>query len=331
MSKKRLALNKEGNLTYCSVPEGVDARGTRCNHISHINSGESIDDFLERSNNILNNLIIRKENKIELSEENKCDANIAGIQEKFIKNNNYIKVDSKNKNEGLSEEINSLLLSFSNLDFVKYETKAIFIDKKDTSMNCCVSESFLKENERFETFRNVIGFDGMLEYQLTNDINEQFDIIVDRVKDRTNMDCTEYLIKTLSLDIITLNPDRHLNNLGVIKNENTLEYKLAPCFDNGLSLMANFSLYPLDDDDEYNMYKVPMSTFYEREPEYYINLVQDKIRRKSDILCIDYDNFVDALNKYENKLYDKKYVDRVKRILLNRLEDLEDEVWIRKT
>lgn len=44
---KTLALDKDGNLSYCSVPE--DMRGTNgCPHVGHMNQGESTKDFIER-------------------------------------------------------------------------------------------------------------------------------------------------------------------------------------------------------------------------------------------------------------------------------------------
>ena len=47
--KKRLALTKEGQLTYCSATEeNIEKR--RCNHIIHQNNNESINDFLKRAN-----------------------------------------------------------------------------------------------------------------------------------------------------------------------------------------------------------------------------------------------------------------------------------------
>ena len=45
-----------------------------------------------------------------------------------------------------------------------------------------------------------------------------------------------------------LNEDRHTNNLAVIRNEDTKEYRLCPVFDNGLSLLSDLNDYPKEDD-----------------------------------------------------------------------------------
>lgn len=44
---KVLALNVEGNLTYCTAPEDMRGRG-RCNHVAHQNPNEPQEVFLER-------------------------------------------------------------------------------------------------------------------------------------------------------------------------------------------------------------------------------------------------------------------------------------------
>lgn len=46
---KVLALNTEGNITYCTVEPENRGKG-RCNHIAHQNQGESVEDFIERIN-----------------------------------------------------------------------------------------------------------------------------------------------------------------------------------------------------------------------------------------------------------------------------------------
>lgn len=55
-------------------------------------------------------------------------------------------------------------------------------------------------------------------------------------------------IHILELDCLTLNEDRHTNNLAVLRNEETKEFRLCPIFDNGLSLLSDLNDYPLTDD-----------------------------------------------------------------------------------
>ena len=55
--KKRLALTKDGRMTYCTATEENIGKG-RCNHISHQENNESIKEFVER--------VSLKENEIDL-------------------------------------------------------------------------------------------------------------------------------------------------------------------------------------------------------------------------------------------------------------------------
>ena len=58
----------------------------------------------------------------------------------------------------------------------------------------------------------------------------------------------KYLTLLLELDSFFLNEDRHTNNLAVIRNEKTKEFRLCPIFDNGLALLSDLNDYPLDKD-----------------------------------------------------------------------------------
>ena len=58
----------------------------------------------------------------------------------------------------------------------------------------------------------------------------------------------EYLTLLLELDAFFLNEDRHTNNLAVIRNEKTMEFRYCPVFDNGLALLSDLNEYSLDQD-----------------------------------------------------------------------------------
>ena len=53
MSKKRLAMTKDGQLTYCTASEENIGKG-RCNHIAHQKNGEDPVTFMNRVNNAQN-------------------------------------------------------------------------------------------------------------------------------------------------------------------------------------------------------------------------------------------------------------------------------------
>lgn len=53
------------------------------------------------------------------------------------------------------------------------------------------------------------------------EIAEREHFVIDFVKDTLHFDITDYLENILILDALTLNNDRHFNNLGIVINETT--------------------------------------------------------------------------------------------------------------
>ncbi len=81
MAKKVLALNTEGNITYCSVEPENRGKG-HCNHIAHQNPGESIEDFVNRIDEKQKALQLEKELN-ESEEKEKLESHEKISQEKI--------------------------------------------------------------------------------------------------------------------------------------------------------------------------------------------------------------------------------------------------------
>lgn len=63
---------------------------------------------------------------------------------------------------------------------------------------------------------------------------------IDCCKDLGMADIQDKINQMLTLDFIIVNEDRHLNNFGLIRNAETLEYiSTAPIYDNGTSMWFN--------------------------------------------------------------------------------------------
>ncbi|RRF94550.1 MAG: hypothetical protein DUD27_09365 [Lachnospiraceae bacterium] len=73
---------------------------------------------------------------------------------------------------------------------------------------------------------------------------ERIDFTKNFVFEQTGLDISDYLSSILSLDMLTLNPDRHMNNLGVIANIKSHTFRIAPIFDNGASLCSDLNRFP---------------------------------------------------------------------------------------
>lgn len=172
-----------------------------------------------------------------------------GSQTKFHKDGYWYKCDSLGM-EGLAEEVTSMLLSCSNIkDYVTYERCTI------NGKKGCRSRDFLNTHEQFITFdtlyRNMTGrslSDKMGELQ---NADARLHYLIDFIQKATELDATAYLYKNLALDMITRNPDRHFNNLGIILQADGT-FRFAPIFDNGQGLMMNFNITPpiLEDEEK---------------------------------------------------------------------------------
>lgn len=191
----------------------------------------------------MNNIVIDKKNQVFLI----CDTK--GTQPKFKENNFWYKTDLVGI-EGTAEHLSSLVLDYSTLPkditYVHYDMCKI------NDKNGCRSANFLCEGEEYVSFKilykNLYGGE-LSEKIFSLEEDKRFDFIVDLIKECTSLDISSYLSTCISFDNLILNPDRHFGNLGMIKrSDNT--YKLAPIFDNGQGLGANYHITPPDEDYE---------------------------------------------------------------------------------
>ncbi len=187
-----------------------------------------------------------------------------GTQDKYYSDGYWYKINSKGY-EGLSEYLVSKLLSCTDIDnYVEYEKCTI------NGRNGCRSKNFLGPDESFMSFQRLfdIYHGGNLSEVIIplNDVSERVSFVKDFIYDSVGFDVSDYLSKILTLDMVTLNTDRHFNNLGIIINSKTGKCKEAPIFDNGAALMSNFSQFEPDLSLEENLnraYAMPFSSNFE--------------------------------------------------------------------
>lgn len=144
--------------------------------------------------------------------------------------------------EELAEYLVSIILSCSNVkNYVTYEQCHI------NGKPGCRSANFLKTNEKFISLdRLYTMFTGQNlndDIRIIDSVEDRIQYVIAFVKKAVALDITEYLANILLLDAITLNNDRHFNNLGIIINEKTEEVKEAPIFDNGDCLLSDYGKF----------------------------------------------------------------------------------------
>ena len=104
----------------------------------------------------------------------------------------------------------------------------------------CRSKNFLDEEEELVTFYrlyyNEVGKDLSKVIANMNTMEERIEYVIRFIDQSCGLNIHAYLSKVLTLDMICLNEDRHLNNLALIMRGN--EFYPAPIFDNGVSLLT---------------------------------------------------------------------------------------------
>lgn len=170
-----------------------------------------------------------------------------GDQPKWQLDGDWYKVDHMGY-ESLAEVLISRLLTKSNIQsFVAYDPVWILYDNKEGSG--CFSRNFRAKNEmlvpveRLHRSYEGLGLAAVLAKKAS--AVERIRYTVDFIESVTGLEGVgPYLTAMLELDAFFLNEDRHTNNIAVIRNEDTKQYRLCPVFDNGLALLSDTNDYP---------------------------------------------------------------------------------------
>lgn len=154
-----------------------------------------------------------------------------GDQPKWQMNGKWYKADHMGY-EALAEVLVSQLLKQSNVpNFVEY--KPVLIQYQGKEIPGCASKNFRRKDEMLVPFERLHrAYKGRGLAAALGEINEPQERIrytVDFIEQTTGLtDIGAYLTLLLELDAFFLNEDRHTNNLAVIRNEKTKEFRLCP-------------------------------------------------------------------------------------------------------
>lgn len=129
----------------------------------------------------------------------------------------------------------------------------------------------------------------------------------------------------ISLDLITLNGDRALNNVGILRNNETGELYFSPCFDNGDALLSleDYDSYS-EEEFDYVDEDVMICTFGVSDNQDYIDLIQNN---GGPFLEINKEALLEDLKNYSNDLYDRSLVERNKKLIEFRLNKFEGIIY----
>ena len=264
---------------------------------------------------------------VDISDRFRLQATTKGNQIKWHRGNLWIKADSMGY-ESIAEYLSTILESYiRGLKYVKYDlctVKETGTGKMKT-YNCCVSESFLTGSEYIVSAQRMIY--AILGTEKAKDLvvkKTGIDLlahtieICNRCTGIDELTIYKYLSTICKLDAITLNEDRHLNNIAFIYDGK--KYRLAPIFDNGMGLLADTESFPLN-----KGYSVWMQSVRAR-PFCSDFIEQALLFEDFGPLKLDYVNFVNEVNKIRIPERDKEF-ERAKGVLMRRLEETKGVVW----
>ncbi len=152
--------------------------------------------------------------------------------------------------EGLAEVYVSEMLKHSNVkSYVKYYP--VDITCGENFYTGCFSLDFLNDYEELITIErlHVLTRGKPLVKALDSipSIKNKIIYTVSFLKEETGLEGVgEYITALLELDALFLNEDRHTNNIAIVRNTKTKEFRLCPYFDFGLSLLSDTNAYPLN-------------------------------------------------------------------------------------
>lgn len=147
----------------------------------------------------------------------------------YYKLSNYDSYQGVFGHECVNEIIVSRVMDVLGIPHVTYDLihAKIVLDGRETETWISVSENFRKENEE------KLAYD--LYYDLEKEGNES------PLEFAIRKGWGLYMYQMFCIDYITANRDRHGSNLEVLRNENDDSTRMAPLFDQGVSLL--FSTY----------------------------------------------------------------------------------------
>lgn len=258
-------------------------------------------------NNVLEHVSIDETERVNVSFSNRIfsKGTSKGCQEKWLKDDLYIKLNSRGRREDISEVLVSHFLEYTSIsNFVRYYPCIIIEEGIERGLGC-YSKNFLNNDESCYSFAKILRSEGLrIEDISYKEVINAFE--------RIGYDIKEYLDSCLCLDAIICNEDRHLNNLAMVGTESSL--RPAPIFDNGLSCLCDLYEYPLEESDLYQMYRVRPKIFSGTFKEQIVNNVVKPIK-------INKERFL------ENTVVKTEIEERALNIIKYNLSRLEGIAW----
>lgn len=251
-----------------------------------------------------------------------------GNQRKFELNGYFYKIDYlgyESIAEFLVSELESCIADF---DFVSYKLENV--NCAGEYLPACVSRSF---NDG--TFNEITLYAIIKDAVKSGNESQGFmnkyqgrvlvDHVIHLVEKMTKLTAVqEYFGRIIYLDALTLNNDRHLNNISFkLFHDDSWDY--MPVYDNGGALLSDETIYPISEKPTAPVKSKPFSTSFKKQVEYFRDDVAP--------LRIDIKQFhekITALKEQQYKLvpFKSAQFQRALSILQNNLDKWEGKLWV---
>lgn len=154
----------------------------------------------------------------------------------------------------MSEVIASRMHEAQEANAVRYDLQGVFVN--DEEVWGCYCPAFTSDEFEF-----VCAEDLIKEYGSKYDIEDTYELYI-AICEGLGIDVRSSLEYQIMIDFLLSNVDRHMKNLGLLRNTDTLEYTdIAPIFDSGNAMFFRDSYISLDD----KLLKIHTSSFDETE------------------------------------------------------------------
>ena len=164
---------------------------------------------------------------------NTTDGQLKKVWIKANKKNYLYKASKSLYNfEPINEVLASKICKILDVPYVPYTLDIIHSKRQDTLVSIC--ECAINKNEEIITAYNIFKRND------NQNIRDCYNSYIEILNNHNVPNAEENLQKMFMLDYIVLNEDRHLNNFGIIRDVNTLDWlSICPIFDTGRSMNTN--------------------------------------------------------------------------------------------
>lgn len=136
--------------------------------------------------------------------------------------------------DSIAEVIAARVGALLHIDTVPYTLCRIRLDDGKSILGT-LSPNFCRENETYLSFETIVeSMDEPIRWAAS--AKENYELVLELFTSLTNLDAQRYLDTMLLFDYLICNEDRHLNNFGILRNDETGTFRFPPLFDNGYAL-----------------------------------------------------------------------------------------------